>query len=144
MIDGWYLGTSQEHYQCHIIHVKKTRSIRISDTVLFKVKYITQPTLTPVDTVIKAINDLTSTLKGARNVQGMQQIDRLKKTDKLLNKIPSNLVDMSDPLSATQMNTPTLRVEDIRPGQSPPTTQSLPPIKESSRNNVKANSKGAK
>jgi len=32
-IDGWYLGTSLEHYRCHIIHVKKTNSKRISDTV---------------------------------------------------------------------------------------------------------------
>ncbi len=58
-IDGWYLGTSSEHYRCHIIHVKKTNSERISDTVFFKHKYITQPTLTPVDTLVRAIDDLT-------------------------------------------------------------------------------------
>jgi hypothetical protein len=114
-IDGWYLGTSQEHYCCHIIHVKKTRSKRLSDTVFFKHKYITQPTLTPVDTEVKAINNLTSALKGARNVQEMQQIERLKKINKLLNSIPSNPADMSDPPSATQMNLPTPTVEDIRP-----------------------------
>jgi hypothetical protein len=45
----------------------------------------------------------------------MQQVERLKKIDKLLNNIPSNLVDMSDPSSATQMNATTPRVEDIRP-----------------------------
>jgi hypothetical protein len=131
-IDGWYLGPSQEQYQCCIIHVKKTRSKRISDTVFFKHKYITQPTLTPVNTVVKAIDDLTSALKGARNVKGMQQIERLKKIDKLLNNIPINLADMSDPPSATQMNTPLPRVENIRPRPSPQTAQSLPPIKESS------------
>ncbi len=132
-IDGWYLGTSQEYYWCHIIHVKKMRRKRISDTVFFKHKYITQPTLTPVDTVVKAINNLTSALKGTRNVQGMQQIERLKKIDKLFNNIPINLADMLDPSSATQMNMPTPRVEDIRPWPSPPTTtQSLPPMNESS------------
>jgi hypothetical protein len=91
------------------------RRKRISDTVFFKHKYITQPTLTPVDTVVKAINNLTSALKGTRNVQGMQQIERLKKIDKLFNNIPINLADMLDPSSATQMNMPTPRVEDIRP-----------------------------
>jgi hypothetical protein len=35
-IDRWYLQTSPEYYQCHVIYVKKTRSERISDTVHFK------------------------------------------------------------------------------------------------------------
>jgi len=122
-IDGWYLGTSLEHYQCHIIHVKKTKSERISDTVFFKLKYITQPTLTPIDTVVKAIDDLTHALKGTRNTHGMQQIERLKMIDELLNNIPSNLTEMSDP--STKATLP--RVEDIRPGLTPLTFQSPPP-----------------
>ena len=48
-IDGWYLCTSTEHYRCHVVHLKKTRSERITDTVWFKHKYITQPNVTPVD-----------------------------------------------------------------------------------------------
>jgi hypothetical protein len=36
LIDGWYLQTSPEHYQCHIIYVKQTKSERVSDTVFFK------------------------------------------------------------------------------------------------------------
>ena len=54
-INGWYLRTSPEHYWCHVIHVKKARSERISDTVWFKHKYITQPNVTPVDQIVKAI-----------------------------------------------------------------------------------------
>jgi hypothetical protein len=122
-INGWYLGTSQEHYQYHIIHVKITKSERISDTVFFKHKYITQPTLTPVDTVVKAIDDLTCALKGTRNKQGIQQTERLKMIDELLNKIPSKLTDMLDP--STKATLP--RVEDIRPGLTPHTFQSPPP-----------------
>jgi hypothetical protein len=67
LIDGWYLHTSSEHYQCHVIYVKKTRSKRISDTVHFKHKYITQPTSTPEDTIVKALNDSTNALKQERN-----------------------------------------------------------------------------
>ena len=114
-IDGWYLGTSLEHYRCHIIHVKKTKSERISDTVFFKHKYITQLTLTPVGTVVKAIDDLTCALKGTRNTHGKQQIERLKMIDELLNKILNNLTEMSDP----SMNTKIPRVEDIKPGITP-------------------------
>jgi hypothetical protein len=77
--NGWYIGTSTEHYQCHRIYVKKTRSERISDTVFFKHKYITQPTLTPADTIVKAINDLTHALKGKRKQKGISQIEALEK-----------------------------------------------------------------
>ena len=124
-IDGWYLGTSSEHCRCHIIHVKKKNSKRISDTVFFKHKYIAQPTLTPVDTdtVVRAIDDLTCALKGARNTHGMQQIERLKMIYKLLNKIISKPTEMLDP--STKMPIP--RVEDIRPGLTPLTFQSPPP-----------------
>ena len=58
-IDGWYLGTSPEHYICHIIYTKGTQSKRISDTVFFKTKFITQPTLTPTNTNVNAITNPT-------------------------------------------------------------------------------------
>jgi hypothetical protein len=142
-IDGWYLGTSLEHYRCHIIHVKKTNSERISDTVFFKHKYITQPTLTPVDTVVKAIDDLTHALKGTRNTHGIQQIERLKMIDELLNNIPNNLTEVADPSTKTTLP----RVEDITPELTPLTFQSLIPSFKHNRNpktNIGASSKGAK
>jgi hypothetical protein len=71
LIDGWYLQTSPEHYQCHVIYVKQTKSERMSDTVFFKTKYITQPTMTPVDIITKALNNLTQALKGKNNVKGL-------------------------------------------------------------------------
>jgi len=80
-----------EHYRCHKIYVKKTRSERISDTVFFKHKYITQPTVTPVDTIVKALDDLTHTLKGRRNVKGEEQMGALETINELLNNIPKQL-----------------------------------------------------
>ncbi len=44
--------TSPEHYQCHVIYVKQTKRERVSDTVFFKTKYITQPTMTQGDIII--------------------------------------------------------------------------------------------
>ncbi len=64
LIDGWYLQTSPEHYQCHVIYVKQTKSERVSDTIFFKIKLITQPAMTPADIITKALNDLTQALKG--------------------------------------------------------------------------------
>ena len=73
--------------------------------------------------MVKAIDDLTNALKGTRNTPGIQQIERLKMIDKLLNNIPSNLTEMSDP--STKATLP--RVEDIRPGLTPLTFQSPSP-----------------
>ena len=62
-LSGWYLGTTTEHYRCHKIFCKKTRSERISDTVFFQHRYVTQPIITPEDQVIKAVGDLSSALR---------------------------------------------------------------------------------
>jgi hypothetical protein len=53
--------------QSTVIHVKQMKSNRMSDTVYFKSKYITQPTLTPADVIIKALIDLMQALKGKSN-----------------------------------------------------------------------------
>ncbi len=61
-------------------------------TVFFKHKYITQPTLTQADTIVKALNDLTHVLKGRKNGKGDAQIAALEQIDKLLNNIPKKAV----------------------------------------------------
>ena len=60
-----------------MIHVKKTRSKQITDTVWFKHKYITQPKVTPADQIVKA-----------NNVEGLEQMEALKKLKELLTKSP--------------------------------------------------------
>jgi hypothetical protein len=69
-----------------VIHVKKTRSERIYDKVWFKHKYITQPNVTPVDQIVKAINDLTCALKGRKNTEGLEQMEALQKLEELFTK----------------------------------------------------------
>ncbi len=54
-IDGWYLFTSPEHYRTHTCHVKATKSKRRLDTVHFKHKNITNPTITHADKVMQAL-----------------------------------------------------------------------------------------
>ena len=75
--DGWYLQTSPEHYRCHIVFVKKTRHKRVSDTVYFKHKYITQPTITPANAVVKALQDLMHAIKGKCNNKGTAQFNAI-------------------------------------------------------------------
>ena len=82
--DGWYLRTSPEHYRSHIVLVKATRAKRITDTVFFKHKFITQPTVTPVDAIIKACQDLKLALQGKSNIKGNVQMDAIKQIEQAL------------------------------------------------------------
>ena len=101
-IDGWYLQTSPEHYRCHVIYVKQTKSERVSDTVFFKTKYITQPTLTRADIVSKALNDLTQAIKGKSNEKGLEQIEALKRLDAILTNEPETIPEITMPLPTEQ------------------------------------------
>ena len=73
-MDGWYLKTSPEHYRCHIVFVKKTQSKRVTDTVFFKHKYITQPEVKPANVIIKAYHDLRAALQGIKNTADSRQM----------------------------------------------------------------------
>ncbi|KAL7478375.1 hypothetical protein ACHAW6_004139 [Cyclotella cf. meneghiniana] len=63
-VDGWYISTSPEHYRTHRCHVKSTNSERLSDTVQFQHKHITNPSPSPQDKLMAAIADLTHTIHG--------------------------------------------------------------------------------
>ena len=83
-MDGWYLQTSPEHYRCHVVFVKKTQSKRITDTLFFKHKYITQPEVTPADMIIKAYRDLKSALHGITNTRDNAQMDAIQQIQQQL------------------------------------------------------------
>ena len=51
-VEGYYLGTSPDHYRAHRIFVKGTNAGRISETVFFNHKYMTNPTVTHADRIV--------------------------------------------------------------------------------------------
>ncbi len=61
---GYYLGNSYEHYRCHKIYISDTRHTRVCDTVFFKHKYLTMPTITLADALIKAADKLVDAISG--------------------------------------------------------------------------------
>jgi hypothetical protein len=63
-IDGWYLFTSPEHYRTHRCHVKATKSECYLDTIHFKHKNITNPTITHAE-VMQALAECVKTITGA-------------------------------------------------------------------------------
>ena len=95
-LDGWYLKTSEEHYRCHVVFIKKTRSERISDTVVFQHRYITNPTITPEDKVVKALGDVKQALMKEKNLQGQDQMDALQRIDAILKPTSQKRVTFQD------------------------------------------------
>ena len=61
-MDGYYLGTSPDHYRAHRIYAKITNAERVSETVFFKHKYLINPTVTNADRVVQAAKELYNAL----------------------------------------------------------------------------------
>ena len=58
--------------------------MRNTDTVFFKHKHITNPTVTPADTIFHAAKELTETLKGkvpgSLRETSLEELERVEKT----------------------------------------------------------------
>jgi len=61
---GYYIGNAHEHYRCHNIYITDRKSTRVSSSVFFKHKYLTMPTITPAEALIKAADNLTAAIEG--------------------------------------------------------------------------------
>jgi len=66
---------------------KKQKNIRYGAFQTYV--HITQPTLMPEDTIVKALNDLTNALKQKRNNKGIVEYGALQRIDEILNNIPA-------------------------------------------------------
>ncbi len=64
MASGFYIGNAWDHYRCHEIYISNTRHTQVCNTVFFKHKYLTMPTITAADALIRAANDLTNAIAG--------------------------------------------------------------------------------
>ena len=61
---GFYIGTSTEHYRYFHAYIPETGGIQGSETMYFKHKYITMPSLTSADAVVQAAKELVDALRG--------------------------------------------------------------------------------
>ncbi len=62
----FYVGNASEHYRCHEIYICEcdTKHTQICLTVFLKHKYLTMPTITPADALIRAADALTDAISG--------------------------------------------------------------------------------
>ena len=98
----------------HNCYIKATKNTRLSDTVQFQHKSITNPELTPADKLMQAIANCKAALKGLTNHKTDQQMLELKK-----------LVEQAE--YKVQQSTPVPRVQE----QSQPTP--VPRVQEQSK-----------
>ena len=82
-VDRWYLRASNEHYHCHVIFIKKTRTERISDTVHFQHKHTIQPIITTMDAIVKGLQDITHAIRSTTNTNGDDKWKALKQLEHL-------------------------------------------------------------
>ena len=59
-----YIGTSLEYYRYYDGWCHETKTIRGSESVSFKHKYITNPSVSPADAIVKAAKELADALIG--------------------------------------------------------------------------------
>ena len=104
-VSGYYLGVSKEHYRCHKVWVKDTRSVRVGNTVFFKHKYLTIPTLTNADALVNAANDLKLALEG-----GIPQTDGKKRPRQIRRNIQRKCESVSRRDSSISKGTQEQRV----------------------------------
>jgi hypothetical protein len=78
-VDGWYLSTLPDHYCMHLCHIKNTNSNRLLNTVHFKHKHITNPTLTHADKIMRALSHCAQVLKGKDTTATNQELGGLQR-----------------------------------------------------------------
>ena len=79
-VKGLYLYTLPEHYCTHACHIKATRSERLTDTIQFKHKNITNPTISHADKIMQALGNCVKVLQGVttnNNKQDLQDLQQL-------------------------------------------------------------------
>ena len=59
---GYYTGTYMEHYRDYKIRTKEKKAEKIFNIVFLKHKYLSHPTVTPSDAVVKSLKDLGKAL----------------------------------------------------------------------------------
>jgi hypothetical protein len=67
------LNTSPEHYRVHICHIKQTKKECLTNTIHFKHKHITNPSISPADKLMQSIANLKSKLANKLNERPTNQ-----------------------------------------------------------------------
>ena len=119
--EGIYGGTSAEHYQCFKIWMKDTKSICISDTVTFKHKHFTTPTLTPEDAVTTTATNLSQALKTTKFIQISETTQQaLQQISDIFTNVVKSRHQTQSTNTGSRVNLPTHQQLTTPEGTTPP------------------------
>jgi hypothetical protein len=57
-LDMWYLGSSKDHYQCHIYYVPETKGYRVSGSAELFPQHCSEPTYSPDSHIKELLTEL--------------------------------------------------------------------------------------
>lgn len=86
-VDGWYIDAALKHYCGHRVWNEEKKQKELATHYFFKHSYITQPTLTPENTLLKAVQDLCHVLQ--KNTKRELDCQVIKKLNAIFNS-PQN------------------------------------------------------
>ncbi|KAL7490339.1 hypothetical protein ACHAW6_016162 [Cyclotella cf. meneghiniana] len=92
--------TSEEHYQAHIMFIKKTHAKRLADMVFFKYKYIPQPTVMPAD----AYNKLLEAIQGIQHSKDGAHFKFLQQTENTLQSTSNQPIQETQAVKLPRMD----------------------------------------
>jgi hypothetical protein len=128
--DGFYLKTSEEHYRTHVVFCKKTRAKRLADTVFFKHKYITQPTVTPADAIVNALTKLQDAIKGIQHSKNDAHFEALRRLEQTLQPQNKQTIKTGEQVKLPRVEQQielTQQIPRVRFDDSPPTVHNPAP-----------------
>lgn len=122
-MDSWYIGTSKEHYRCHNVIVKETRAVRTTDTIVFRHKRVTNPSVSAADAIVTAATKLTESIQGnMKNDLQNADIHELERLSKIFQDAATKV---------SEINARSPRVDNTVP---PPRVQNNSTTQDQSRN----------
>jgi len=131
-LDGWYLNTSPEHYRVHNCHIKSTKAERLTDTIHFKHKNITNPTLSHLDKLMNALANCKAALLGQIAFKSNNTLTELKTlVQHVERKLQADNTTAHTTAQPPQCNTdqpvPRVATQPV-PDNTPPPSQPLPRV----------------
>jgi hypothetical protein len=107
-----------------VVFCKKTGAKRLADTVFFKHKYITQPTVTPAEAIVNALTKLQDAIQGIQHLKNDAHFEALRRLEQMLQPQNKQIIKTGEQVElprAEQKIELTQQVPRVRFNDSPPT-----------------------
>ena len=113
-----------------MVFCKKTRAKRLADTVFFKHKYITQPTVTPADAIVNALTKLQDAIRGIQHSKNDAHFDALRRLEQTLQPQNKQIIKTGEQVKLPRVEQQielTQQIPRVRFDDSPPTVHNPAP-----------------